>query len=424
MAQITHTPVMQAALNARVASTELACKSAAERDALLASLAKELVERAPEISQSNRKDIDEARQNGVKENLIDRLLLDESRISQCADALIELANQADPLGEVVDGRVIPSGIQMAQVRVPLGVCAMIYEARPNVTIDAAGIGIKTGNAMLLRGGSLAVHTNEKLGEVFSATLIAHQFPEHSIQIIDATTRETSRELMELHGFIDVLIPRGGAGLIKAVVENSKVPVIETGTGNCHIYIHQDADLKKACAVTLNAKTQRTSVCNSAESLVIDKSCAEKALELIAPALVQAGVELMADEQSSEILTSLDIAHSAATQQDFATEYLDLKMSIKIVDNLSEAVEHINTYGTHHSDAIMTETISAARYFTQRVDSAVVYVNASTRFTDGGMFGLGAEIGISTQKLHARGPMGLTALTTTKFILLGEGQVRP
>ena len=423
MAQTTHTSVKQAALSAREAARELACKSAVERNEFLCALADELVNSAHEISSANQRDIDQARHDNVKSNLIDRLLLDEARIAECADALRELAHQVDPLGEVVDGRTLPSGIQMIQVRVPLGVCAMIYEARPNVTIDAFGIGIKTGNAMLLRGGSLAVYTNKKLGEVFETALRNHYFPEASVCIIDASTRETSRELMELHGLIDVLIPRGGAGLIKTVVENSKVPVIETGTGNCHIYIHKTADLEKARAVTLNAKTQRTSVCNAAESLLVDESIAREALSVVAPSLALAGVELVADEKSSSILKDIGIPCSRATEEDFATEYLDLKMSVKIVANIEEAVDHINTYGTHHSDAIMTETLDAADYFTNRVDSAVVYVNASTRFTDGGMFGLGAEIGISTQKLHARGPMGLTALTTTKYILQGEGQVR-
>lgn len=423
MADNIKTTVEQAARDAREASRVLGCRSAASRNDVLIALADELVAHTPEILQANERDIVDARARDTKENLIDRLLLTEERIDSCSQALRELAAQRDPLGEVVSGRTIPSGVKMIQVRVPLGVCAMIYEARPNVTIDAAGIGIKTGNAMLLRGGALAVHTNEVLGTLIQNCLEAHGFPASCVTIIDASTRETSRELMELHGLIDVLIPRGGAGLIKTVVENSRVPVIETGTGNCHIYINEYADLKKACAVTLNAKTQRTSVCNAAESLLVDRAVAREALSSVAPALVDAHVELVADGESAEILSELALPSTPATETDFAAEYLELKMSVKVVESIEEAVAHINTYGTHHSDAIMTENLAAAQYFTARVDSAVVYVNASTRFTDGGMFGLGAEIGISTQKLHARGPMGLDALTTTKYIMTGDGQVR-
>ena len=391
--------------------------------AALTILAEELLAQAPSIVEANKKDIADARSNSVKENLIDRLLLDESRLAQCAQALRELVAQKDPLGEIVDGRTLESGIDMVAVRVPLGVCAMIYEARPNVTIDAAGIGLKTGNALLLRGGSLAAQTNHELGRVIKEALTKAEMPRDCVEIIDASTRATSQELMMLHEAIDVLIPRGGAGLIKTVVENSRVPVIETGTGNCHIYIHEQADLDKAAAVTINAKTQRTSVCNAAESLLIDESIARTALAAVAPQLIAAGVELRCDSCAAEHMEALGLPFTPATPEDFGQEYLGLIMSVKIVPSLETAIEHINTFGTHHSDAIMTQNVDAAHMFTQRVDSAVVYVNASTRFTDGGMFGLGAEIGISTQKLHARGPMGLSALTTTKYILQGSGQVR-
>ena len=418
-----HSSVEAAARRARSASRELAVKSAEERNGALLRIAEELETHSREIAKANTLDIDRARENGTKENLIDRLLLDSERITACANALRELAVQPDPLGEIVAGRTLPSGIEMVQVRVPLGVCGMIYEARPNVTIDACGIGIKTGNAMLLRGGSFAVSTNEKLGEVIKAALTSIEFHESCIEIIDASTRETSTRMMQLHGLIDVLIPRGGAGLIKSVVENSKVPVIETGTGNCHIYIERSANLEMARRIVVNAKTQRTSVCNAAESLLVDEEVAHDALKEVAPALLENGVELRADSIAAGIFRELDIPFVVATEEDFATEYLDLVMSVKVVRDVREAVVHINTFGTHHSDAIVTDHLDAAHYFTQHVDSAAVYVNASTRFTDGAMFGLGAEIGISTQKLHARGPMGLTAMTTTKYILKGSGQIR-
>lgn len=423
MAQDTHILVRTAAQHARNAATVLGTKSSSERNTMLINLGKALLSHADEIISANQKDIAQAQADGVRSNLIDRLLLDEKRLQGCVDALGELAAQSDPLGEVVAGKTLESGIEMVQVRVPLGVCAMIYEARPNVTIDAAGIGIKTGNAMLLRGGALANNTNEALGRVMRQALKENGFPEDALAIIDASTRETSTELMNLVGLVDVLIPRGGAGLIAAVVNNSKVPVIETGSGNCHVYIHKDADLAMATNVTHNAKTHRTSVCNAAESLLIDRAILREALDTVARNLAEASVELHADEESGAILSELGIPYVAATDDDFAEEYLDMKMSIKVVEDVNEAIKHINAYGTHHSDAIVTDNIEASHLFTSRVDSAAVYVNASTRFTDGGMFGLGAEIGISTQKLHARGPMGLAAMTSTKFILRGQGQVR-
>lgn len=423
MAQDTHILVRTAAQHARNAATVLGTKSSSERNTMLINLGKALLSHADEIISANQKDIAQAQADGVRSNLIDRLLLDEKRLQGCVDALGELATQSDPLGEVVAGKTLESGIEMVQVRVPLGVCAMIYEARPNVTIDAAGIGIKTGNAMLLRGGALANNTNEALGRVMRQALKENGFPEEALAIIDASTRETSTELMNLVGLVDVLIPRGGAGLIAAVVNNSKVPVIETGSGNCHVYIHKDADLAMATNVTHNAKTHRTSVCNAAESLLIDRAILREALDTVARNLAEASVELHADEESGAILSELGIPYVAAADDDFAEEYLDMKMSIKVVEDVNEAIKHINAYGTHHSDAIVTDNIEASHLFTSRVDSAAVYVNASTRFTDGGMFGLGAEIGISTQKLHARGPMGLAAMTSTKFILRGQGQVR-
>jgi len=413
----------EAAEAAKSIAITLGCTSAELRNGALLTMADALEAHASAILSANEIDISSARRTDTRENLIDRLTLDEQRIKECACGLRALAAQPDPLGELVDGRTIPSGIEMKQVRVPLGVVGMIYEARPNVTVDAAGIGVKTGNAMLLRGGSLAKHSNDAIVSVLRSALSAAGLPLDSVQTLDASDRASADELMSLSGLVDVLIPRGGAGLISSVVAHSKVPVIETGTGNCHIYVHSDASLDMAAAIVVNAKCQRNSVCNAAESLLVDREVAHAALETIAPALVAHGVTCICDTESHDILSELGIACETAEEQDFYTEYLDTKISIKVVLGVDEAVAHINTYGTHHSDAIVTADIDVASVFTHGVDSACVYVNASTRFTDGAMFGLGAELGISTQKLHARGPFGLVALTSTKYILQGNGQVR-
>ncbi|MEA5075324.1 MAG: glutamate-5-semialdehyde dehydrogenase, partial [Coriobacteriia bacterium] len=314
-----------------------------------------------------------------------------------------------------------NGIALSQVRVPLGVVAIIYEARPNVTADAAGLCVKTGNAVILRGGSLAVNSNLAITRVLANAAVGAGLPEGCIQSVASTDREAANELMGLHGMIDVLIPRGGAGLIKSVVENAKVPVIETGVGNCHVYVHEAADPRMAQRIVLNAKTHRPGVCNAAETLLIDEAVYERVLPPILRALEEAGVTVHADEKTRALGAIMRV--QPATEEDWSTEYLDLRIACKVVSGLNAAIDHINTYGTKHSEAIVTEDYTAATRFLNEVDAAAVYVNASTRFTDGGEFGLGAEIGISTQKLHARGPMGLAALTTTKYIAMGSGQIR-
>ncbi|MCL2680467.1 MAG: glutamate-5-semialdehyde dehydrogenase [Coriobacteriia bacterium] len=411
---------------AKAAATLLATASLEQRNGALQAMAVELSTHEDAILAANAADIEAARAEGIGEGLIDRLMLNPERLAGCKQALAELVAAPDVLGEVVCGRVITAGIHMKEVRVPLGVVGMIYEARPNVTIDAASIAIKTGNAILLRGGKIAQRSNDALTKALVAALAAVDLPLDAIQNLDATSRESGTALMQMHGLVDVLIPRGGAGLIQTVVENSKVPVIETGTGNCHVYLHESADPAMAHSIVMNAKLQRPSVCNAAESLLLDRSVAQQLLPQIASDLAAAGVTLVCDPEALAIAQAAGVADEylrAATEEDWGTEYLDMLISIKILDGVQQAIEHINTYGSLHSEAIVTSDFTTAQTFTGGVDAAAVYVNASTRFTDGGVFGLGAEIGISTQKLHARGPMGLTALTSTKFILEGTGQVR-
>lgn len=374
------------------------------------------------ILAANAQDVANAEAKGTPAPLVDRLLLTKDRVHAMAEALRDIARQEDPIGEVVGGSVLPNGIAISQVRVPLGVVAMIYEARPNVTADAAGLCIKTGNAVVLRGGSLANQSNIALTEVLAQAAESAGLPAGSIVSIESTDREESNNLMQLTGLIDVLIPRGGASLIKNCVENSKVPVIETGTGNCHIYVERTANPDQVVPIVLNAKVQRPGVCNAAESLLIDKDVAPELLPAIGKALAEKGVALVGDELACQLLSGVAEC-GAATQEDYATEFLDLKISIRCVDDYKQAVEHINTYGTGHSEAILTESYTASEYFLNNVDAAALYVNASTRFTDGGVYGLGAEIGISTQKLHARGPMGAKVLTSTKYICRGSGQIR-
>ncbi len=413
--------VRKLAERARVAAAVLALTSTDERNRALVAMADALLARQDEILAANRADMDAAREKGEAEGILDRLALTPARIGAISDALRAVSLLGDPLGEVVKGHTLPNGIELTQVRVPLGVVAMIYEARPNVTADAAGLCIKTGNAVILRGGSLAVNSNLVMTRVLAESAESSGLPPHAIQAIESTEHAAAEELMSLHGLIDVLIPRGGAGLIRSCVENSKVPVIETGTGNCHIYIHESADLEMARRIVVNAKCQRPSVCNAAESLLVDQAVYREALPDLLSELRARGVVLYADEKTRALGVADDIV--AATEADWGTEYHDLKMSVKVVTGLDEAIAHINTYGTKHSEAIVTEDYAAARRFLHEVDAAAVYVNASTRFTDGEVFGLGAEIGISTQKLHARGPMGLEALTSTKHLLMGSGQIR-
>ncbi len=413
--------VRNLALRARDAARALGITSASARNRALLVMAHALTAKADQILEANAADVAAAREKGTPEGLIDRLELDPARIKSMSEALKALSLLPDPIGEVVEGNVLPNGLELSKVRVPLGVVGMIYEARPNVTADAAGLCLKTGNAVILRGGSMAINSNLVLTRVLSEAAVGAGMPDGCIQSVESTDHAAAEEMMGLHGLIDVLIPRGGANLIRSVVENAKVPVIETGVGNCHVYIHEAADPAMAQRIVVNAKCQRPSVCNAAESLLCDESVYERVLPSVLKELEDNGVTLYADDKTRSLGAVMRI--HPATEEDWATEYHDLKMSVKVVSGLDEAIRHINTYGTKHSEAIVTTDYVAARRFLREVDAAAVYVNASTRFTDGGEFGLGAEIGISTQKLHARGPMGLAALTSTKYVVMGDGQIR-
>ena len=418
--------VLEIAQAARDASGALGCKSAAERDEALRAMAAALRAHVAEIVEANGRDMDAAREAGTKESLLDRLMLDEGRVEAMAEALEDLVALPDPLGEVQEERVLYNGIELTRVSVPLGVVAVVYEARPNVTADAAGSCLKAGNACVLRGGSMAAASNAAISRVLHDAAVSAGMPRGCIGSIASTDRAATDELMQLHGTVDVLIPRGGAGLIRHCVECSKVPVIETGTGNCHVYVHESADLAKATAIVENAKCRRYGVCNAAEKLLVHKDVAAEFLPQIAAALAEANVVLQADTTSYDIISGaaiegLDLNH--ATEEDWDTEYLALKMGIKVVSDLGAAIDHINTHSTGHTESIIAEDYAAIEEFTKRIDSAVVMVNASTRFTDGGVFGFGAELGISTQKMHARGPMGLREMTTTKWIGYVTGQVR-
>lgn len=385
----------------------------------LITVAEELIRQKTYLLEENTKDVEAAKEKGVKESLIDRLQLTESRIEAMAEGLCQVAALEDPIGEVLGMKTRPNGLQIGKKRVPLGVVGIIYESRPNVTADAFGLCFKTGNAVILRGGSDAIHSNLAIVKVIKEGLMKEKLPQDLILLVEDTSREVVSDMMKLHGLIDVLIPRGGAGLIANVVNNSTVPVIETGTGNCHIYVDESADLNMATEIIENAKTQRMGVCNACESLVIHEKVAELAVPQIVQCLKNHGVEVRGDERAQKI--SDDIW--PATEEDWGTEYLDAIISMKIVDSMNQAIEHINRYNTGHSESIITQNYEHALQFQNEIDAAAVYVNASTRFTDGFEFGFGAEIGISTQKLHARGPMGLEALTTTKYIIFGNGQIR-
>lgn len=419
-------PVLRLAQAARSASAPLALTSEDERNAALSAMARALRDNAGAIVEANERDMRSAREKGTSESILDRLMLDASRIEDMASALEDLARLADPLGAVDMERTLYNGIELRRVRVPLGVVVIVYEARPNVTADAAGICIKSGNACILRGGSLAQHSNEAISRVLAAACVEAGMPGGSVCAITTTDRSATDELMQLHGMIDVLIPRGGAGLIRHCVETSKVPVIETGTGNCHVYVHAAADLARARDIVVNAKCRRYGVCNAAETLLVDASVADDALAAIAPALADKGVVMHLDDRARAAAERAGVSGGLlvdATDEDWATEYLAPDIAVKCVADVREAVAHINRYGTRHSEAIVTESAEAADFFVRAVDAAAVYVNASTAFTDGGQFGLGAEIGISTQKLHARGPFALDALTSYKYVLRGNGQVR-
>ncbi len=413
--------VMEIAVRAREASRSLAATSTRQRDRALLAMSHAIMSRQDEILEANVKDMEAARAKGTAAPLLDRLELTPARLKSISEAVKGLSLQPDPIGEVVTGRRLANGIQLTQVRVPLGVVAMIYEARPNVTADAAALCVKTGNAVILRGGSMAVESNLALTRVLANAATGAGLPDSCIQSIASTDRAATDELMTLHGYVDVLIPRGGAGLIRSVVDNAKVPVIETGIGNCHVYVHESADPGMATRIVVNAKCTRPGVCNAAETLLIDDAIHEQVLPGILKALEAEGVTICGDEKTRALGAVTRI--QAATEEDWSTEFLDLKIACKVVSGLDQAITHINTYGSGHSEAIVTADYAAAQRFLAEVDAAAVYVNASTRFTDGGEFGLGAEIGISTQKLHARGPMGLSALTSTKWLAMGSGQIR-
>lgn len=404
---------------AKQASRALA-SAGPKKDAALLAAADGLEREAAKILAANRQDLEAARAAGMTDALLDRLALSEARIKGMADGLRSVASQTDPVGEVVSGITRPNGLRIEKVRVPLGVIGIIYEARPNVTADAAAICIKAGSAVILRGGKEALRTNTATEAVLRAAMEEAGLPADCVQLVHDTSHDSAKAMMEMTEYLDVLIPRGGKNLIRTVTENARVPVIETGWGNCHIYVDESAGTEMAAEIVFNAKTSRPSVCNAAESLLVHSAAAERVLPAIKKRLDEKNVELRGCERTRAILGSSVVP---ATEEDYATEYLDYILSVKIVDSLDEAIAHIAKYSSGHSECIVTESYENARRFTQEVDSSAVYVNASTRFTDGGEFGLGAEIGISTQKLHARGPMGARELTTTKFIVTGSGQVR-
>jgi glutamate-5-semialdehyde dehydrogenase len=404
------------------ASYELAKAAGQDKNDALAKIAEGLIKDIPRILEVNQKDVEKAKANNISSALLDRLILNENRIHQISDSLVALIALPDPVGEVLEMKERPNGLRIGKQRVPIGVIGMIYESRPNVTADAAGLCIKSGNAVILRGGSDAIHSNIAIVRSIRNSLKQSKLPEDCVQIIEDTSREIVREFMKLNRYVDILIPRGGAGLIKSVIENATIPVIETGTGNCHVYVDSSANLEMALNIIVNAKTQRPGVCNAAETLLVSEDRAEDFLPMAKKALIAKKVQLRCCEKSYEMLKG-DPLVVQATEEDWETEFLDYILAVKIVKDVDEAIEHINRYGTMHSEAIVTESYTNANKFLKEVDAAAVYVNASTRFTDGGEFGFGAEIGISTQKLHARGPMGLAELTTINYIIYGNGQVR-
>ncbi len=408
--------VMDKAQSARKAAGILACMGALVKDAALLAMADALVANAAHIITENEKDLEAGRARGTSSSMLDRLSLSYQRIEGMAKGLRDIAALHDPVGEVLHTTLRPNGLSIGKQRVPLGVVGIIYEARPNVTSDAAGLCIKTGNAVVLRGGSDAILSNIAIVDTLRDAAVQSGLPADAIQLIDDTSREAATYMMSLNGVIDVLIPRGGAGLIQSVVKNATIPVIETGTGNCHIYIDESADLDLGVEIIYNAKTSRPSVCNAAETLLVHEAVAAQFLPAMAERL--ANVELRGCEKTRALINVRE-----ATDEDFFTEFLDYILAVKVVSDVDEAIGHINHYGTKHSEAIVTKDYESAEKFLARVDAAAVYVNASTRFTDGGEFGFGAEIGISTQKLHARGPMGLEELTTYKYIIRGSGQIR-
>lgn len=404
---------------AKEASYILGNLSSKDKNDALYAMADFLIENSKVIIEANKKDLETSRIKGTSESMLDRLALNEARIEGMANGLSQVAALEDPVGEVLGMWTRPNGLQIGKKRVPMGVIGIIYEARPNVTSDAAGLCFKSGNAVILRGGSEAINSNKAIAEALREGLKSVGLMEDAVQLVEDTSREVATEMMKLNDYIDVLIPRGGAGLIKAVVNNATVPVIETGTGNCHIYVDEDCDFEMAKNIIVNAKTSRPSVCNAAEKLLINEKIAGKFMPIIFEALRENGVEIRGDES----LKALDDSVILASEEEWYNEYLDYTIGVKIVKDIDEAINHINKFGSGHSEAIVTKSYEASQIFLQKVNAAAVYVNASTRFTDGEEFGFGAEIGISTQKLHARGPMGLKELTTIKYIIFGNGQIR-
>ncbi|MBG0830396.1 glutamate-5-semialdehyde dehydrogenase [Planomonospora sp. ID67723] len=419
----TSADFLKVALAAKEAAAELAPLPRAPKDAALRAIADALVARSAEIVEANALDVAKARENGTSEYMIDRLSLDAGRIEAIAEAVRQVADLPDPVGEVIRGNTLPNGLELRQIRVPLGVIGIVYEGRPNVTVDAAALCLKSGNATLLRGSSSAYASNTALVKVMQDALAGTDVPAGAVQLVPGQTRESVKTLMKARGLVDVLIPRGGASLINSVVEESTVPVIETGTGNCHVYVDADADLDLALEILLNAKVQRPSVCNAAETFLVHADVADAFVPRALAALAEAGVTVHGDARIASYGQEAGGTVVPVTEEDFGAEYLSLDIAAAVVGSLEDAVAHIRQYGSGHTDAIVTRSVSASRRFVALVDSAAVAVNASTRFTDGGEFGFGAEIGISTQKLHARGPMGLPELTSTKWVYTGEGHLR-
>jgi glutamate-5-semialdehyde dehydrogenase len=411
--------LLQTAKDAKLAAVALAAVPAEKKTAALRSMADVLSRSGETIFTANRQDVEDAKSVGLSDAKIERLTLNQARLDLMCEGLRQVADLRDPIGEVIDGWVRPNGLQLSRVRVPLGLIGIIYESRPNVTVDAAALCIKSGNAVILRGGSESLRSNTALVKCLQEALKLTGIPEAAVSFVRSTDRALVSEMAGLNGIIDCIIPRGGAALIKAVIKNARVPVIETGTGNCHIYVDKSADLNMAKEIIINAKVQRPSVCNSAESMLIHSAVADKFVPMIAAALHSKAVEIRGDERFVQLANFA----KPAGEQDWYEEYSDLIIAAKVVDSTGDAIAHINKYGTHHSDSIITTSYADSQVFVNTVDSAAVYVNASTRFTDGYEFGFGAEIGISNQKLHARGPMGLTELTTYKYIIRGNGQIR-
>lgn len=405
--------------NAILAKRAIAKLSTNEKNQLLEMCANALLNNTQEIVNANAVDIENAKNNGIKPSIIDRLMLNPARIEGMADGLMQISKLPDPVGEIVNMKTLPNGLKVGQKRVPMGVIGIIYEARPNVTSDAFGLCLKAGSAVILRGGKEAINSNLAIVKAFKTAINNFGIDENIVQLIEDTSREVATQMMQMNGYIDVLIPRGGAGLIQSVVKNSTVPVIETGVGNCHIFIDESGNIENGVNIIVNAKTQRPGVCNAAETLLVHKNIADEFLPRAISALREKNVEIRGDER----VQAIDNTVVKATEEDWACEYLDYILAVKVVDSVDEAIEHIAKYSTGHSESIVSESYTNCQRFLDEVDSAAVYVNASTRFTDGNEFGFGAEIGISTQKLHARGPMGLKELTTTKYIIYGNGQIR-